>query len=483
MLNSPVNVKTDALTPPVKKKLMWLALGIIVLIASFFAQPAVGLTAASIRSLGVTFATVLWWITEALPIPVTGLLVFPLLHTMGVVPFKLLFAQTFGDPFVPFMIGCLALSVAFTKSGLGKRITYIILSYSGIKVNRILDAFFWIPFAISAFITDLAVVALMYPIALSLAKAAKAEVGKSNFGLCLMFAITFGGVIGGLCTPSGVPSNIITISFLEKNAHLTMGFLEWTIIATPIAIVLGVCSQWLTKKMYKPEIEVLPFGPEVIAKELSNMGPWTQQEKTTLVVFLTAVSLWLTGDFTKLPIAVVSLFIVALLTIPGFSAVKGWRDIESELEWGSLMLMVGGFALGVATFESGLAKWLAQHAIQPLAVLPTYLQPFAITLLVAIDSLGFSSFTAASAVNVPLVIAYAQQNGYPVASLAMAAGLASSTHFILVTESLCFVLTYASGYYTFKDLFKVGCILTVISAIVIALGVLVAGMPMGTPIR
>lgn len=329
---STIGVKDSALTPLVTKKLMWLALGIVVLIASFYAKPVAGLTAASIRSLGVTFATVLWWITEALPIPVTGILVFPLMHIMGVVPFNKLVAQTFGDTFVPFMIGCLALSVAFTKSGLGRRITYIILSYSGTKVNRILDAFFWIPFVISAFITDLAVVALMYPIALSLAKAAKAEQGNSNFGLCLMFAITFGGVIGGLCTPSGVPSNIITISFLEKNAHLTMGFLEWTIIATPIAIMLGLCSQWLTKKMYKPEFDVLPFGPEVIAKELSDMGAWTNQEKTTLVVFITAVSLWLTGDLTKLPIAVVSLVIIALMTIPGFSAVKGWRDIESELE-------------------------------------------------------------------------------------------------------------------------------------------------------
>lgn len=483
MPNSAVSTQVSSITPQVTKKWMWLAIGLIALVASFYIKPVMGLTTASIRSLGVTFATVLWWITEALPIPVTGLLVFPLLHIMGVVSFKQLFSQTFGDPFVPFMIGCLALSVAFTKSGLGKRITYIILSYSGTRVNRILDAFFWIPFVISAFITDLAVVALMYPIALSLAKAAKAEPGKSNFGLCLMFAITFGGVIGGLCTPSGVPSNIITISFLEKNAHLTVGFLEWTMIATPISIVLGLCSQWLTKKMYKPEIEVLPFGPEVIDQELRNMGPWTQQEKTSLVVFLIAVSLWLTGDFTQLPIAIVSLCIIALLTVPGFSAVKGWRDIEAELEWGSLMLMVGGFALGVAAFESGLAKWLAQNAIQPLAVLPAHVQPFAITLLVAIDSLGFSSFAAASAVNVPLVIAYAQQNGFPVASLAMSAGLASSTHFILVTESLCFVLTYASGYYTFKDLFKVGCILTVISAVVIALGIVFAGMPMGTPVH
>lgn len=464
------------------KKLVCFGLGIVILFAACMMPPVWGLKAPAIRTLGVMAATVLWWVTEAMPIPVSGLLVLPLLHITGSVPFGKVVAQSFGDPFVPFMVGCLALSVAFTQSGLGKRITYMILSVSGTKVNRILDTFFWVPFIISAFITDVAVVALMYPIALSLARSAGAEPGKSNFGLCLMFAITFGGVLGGLCTPSGVPSNIITISFLAKNAKLTISYLQWTMIATPIAVVIGLVSQWLTKKLYPPEIDRLPFGPDVIKKELEDMGPWTGAQKTTLVVFLIAVALWLTGDFTKLPIAAVSIFIMALLTIPGFSAFKGWREIETGLEWGSLMLMIGGFALGVAAFNSGLASWLAQYALKPLAVLPHSLQPFAVTILVAIDSLGFSSFTAASAVNVPLVIAYAQQNGFPVASLAMTAGLASSTHFILVTESLCFVLTYAAGYYTFKDLFKVGSVVTAVSAIVIALGLVIAGMPAGTPI-
>ena len=407
----------------------------------------------------------------------------PLLDVMGVVSFNKIVAQSFGDPFVPFMVGCLALSVAFTQSGLGKRITYIILNISGTKVSRILNTYFWVAFAISAFITDVAVVALMYPLGLSLAKSAGAEPGKSNFGLCIMFALTFGGVIGGLCTPSGVPSNIITISFLEKNAGLTISFLQWTMIGTPIAIIIGLVSQWLTRKLNPPEMEYLPFGADVIKKELEDMGPWTLKEINTLVVFLLAVVLWLTGDFTKLPIAVVALFALGLLTIPGYSAFKNWREIETGLAWGSLMLQIGGFAMGVAAFDSGLASWIAQHALQPLAVLPLAAQPFVVTLLVAIDSLGFSSFTAASAVNVPLVIAYAQQNGFPVASLAMTAGLASSTHFILVTESLCFVLSYASGYYTFKDLFKVGSILTVVSAIIIALGMMVAGMPAGTPLH
>jgi sodium-dependent dicarboxylate transporter 2/3/5 len=424
--------------------------------------------------------TVFWWVTEALPIPVSGLLVLPLLDLIGAVPFNKVAAQSFGDPFVPFMVGCLALSVAFTQSGLGKRITYVILRYVGTRVSTILNIFFWVSFA--HFITDVAQVALMYPIGLSLARQAGAKPGQSNFGICLMFAITFGAVLGGLCTPSGAPSNIITISFLEKNAGLTMTFLQWMVIATPIAVIIGIVSLWLIKRMYPPEMDNLPFDAEVIRRDLEAMGPWSRAEKVTLVVFLAAVALWLSGSMTKLPIASVSLFVVGLLTLPNLSAFKSWKSAESALEWGSLLLMIGGFAMGVAAFDSGLAAWIAQNAVKPLAVLPLHGQPFVVTLLVAIDSLGFSSFTAAAAVNVPIFIAYAQQAGFPIQTIAVSAALASSTHFILVTESLCFVLTYAAGYYTFKDLFKVGSIVTVISAVVISLGMLAAGMPNGTPL-
>jgi len=192
----------------------------------------------------------------------------------------------------------------------------------------------------------------------------------------------------------------------------------------------------------------------------------------------------MSGEYTKLPIALVSLLIIVLLSIPGYGVFqKGWKEIETGLAWGSIMLMIGDFVMGFAAVDSGLASWIAQHALQPLAGLPLYMQPFVITLMVAIDSLGFASFAASASVNVPLVIAYAQQNGFPVASMAMAAALASSAHFILVTESLCFVLTYAGGYYTFKDLFKVGTVTTIACAIFIAVGLVLVGMPAGTPLH
>lgn len=435
----------------------------------------------AMRTLGVMATTVFWWLTETLPIPVTALMVPVMLHFTGILSLDKSIAQSFGDSFVPFLIGVLALSVAFTMSGLGKRITYLLLALSGTKVNRVIGIYFLVSFVISMFVTDVAVVAMMLPIVVGLLQSVDAKPGESNLGRGLMMAIMFGSTLGGICTPSGVASNVITMSFLTK-AKIGVSFLDWVAIATPIFLVVGLISWWLILKIFPPEVKELPYGKDVIRKELRSMGSWSVEEITTLVVFLLAVVLWLTGSWNKMPIALVSLIILGLLSMPGIGVFKKWSDVEKRLEWGALMLVVGGFALGLGASQSGLAQWVAQHALKPMAVLPHALQPLAVTLLVAVDSLGFSSFTAAASVNVPFIIAYAQQNALPVLSLAIAAGFASSTHFILVTESPSFVLPYAYGYFSFKDLFKIGVILTIISAVAIAAGLVLAGMPAGVPL-
>ncbi len=212
------------------------------------------------------------------------------------------------------------------------------------------------------------------------------------------------------------------------------------------------------------------------------MGRWSTGEVTTLIVFLAAALLWLTSDLTGVPIALVSLLILGGITLPRVGAFRKWNELEKGIEWGAMLLVVGGFSLGIAATRSGLASWVAQRALRPMAALPLSLQPAAVVLLVAVDSLGFSSFGAAASVNVPFIIAYAQQNVLPVLALAMAAGFAASTHFILVTESPSFVLPYAYGYFSFKDMAKIGIWVTLISAIFVSIGMVVAGLPGGSPL-
>ncbi len=464
------------------RKWVSLAIGFAILLGSLFVPPPSGMKPEGVRTLAIMITTVLWWITEALPIPITAMMIPLEVHGLGIASLTDTIQAGFGDTLIPFLVGVLGLSVAFQVSGLGKRITYLLLNLSGTNVARVVGVYLLVSFVISMFITDVAVVAMMIPLVLGLLTTVNAQPGGSNLGRAMMMAIMFGSTLGGVSTPAGVSSNIITMGFINKNAKLDISFLDWTVIATPIFLVIALVVWWLILRIFPPEMKQLPYGRERVREELRTMGPWRTGEITALVVFLAAVVLWLTSDLTKIPIAFVSLLILGGLSLPGIGVFRSWREMERGIEWGAVLLVVGGFILGIAATRSGLASWVAQNALKPMAAVPFQLQPLAVTLLVAIDSLGFSSFGAAASVNVPFIIAYAQQNGLPVMALALAAGFAASTHFILVTESPSLVLPYAYGYFSFKDLAKIGVLVTVLSAVLISIGLVLAGMPAGRPL-
>jgi len=464
------------------KKWIYVAVGLVILAGSSLVAPPAGMKPAAVGTLAIMLTTVLWWITEALPIPVTAMMIPLEAHALGVASLSTTIQAGFGDTLIPFLLGVLGLSVAFQVSGLGKRITYLLLSLSGTNVARVVGVYLFVSFVISMFVTDVAVVAMMLPLVLGLLNTVNARPGQSNLGRAMMMAIMFGSTLGGVSTPAGVSSNIITMGFITKNAKLAVSFMDWTSIATPIFFAITLATWWLILRIFPPEMKELPYGRETVRHELKSMGPWTTEEKTALGVFLVAVLLWLTSDNTGIPIAFISLLILGGLCLPGIGVFKGWRDLEKGIEWGAMLLVAGSFVLGVAATQSGLANWVAQNALKPMAALPLQLQPLAVVLLVAIDSLGFSSFGAAASVNVPFIIAYAQQNALPVLSLAMAAGFAASTHFILVTESPSLVLPYAYGYFSMKDMAKIGIIVTIISGIAVSVGMVVAGLPAGRPL-
>ena len=463
-------------------KWIYLGAGLALLIGSMWIPAPAGLRPTAVRTLAIMAVTVLWWVTEALPIPVTAMTVPVLVHALGVASLTDTIREGFGDTLIPFLVGVLGLSLACTASGLGRRITYLLLSLSGTRVTRVVGVYLWVSFVISMFITDVAVVAMMIPLVIGLLSTIDDKQGASNMGRALMMAIMFGATLGGVCTPAGVSSNIITMAFITRNAKLGISFLQWSRIATPVFVAINFVTWWLILKLFPPGMKSLPYGRDTIEAELKKLGGWTPKEITTLVVFLAAVLLWLTSDLTDLPIAFVSLLILGGLSLPGIGALRKWRDLEKGIEWGAVLLVVGGFTLGIAAMNSGLAAWVAKNALAPMAALPSFLQPLAVVLLVAVDSLGFSSFGAAASVNVPFIIAYAQQNGFPVLALAMSAGFAASTHFILVTESPCFVLPYAYGYFSFKDLAKIGVIVTLLCALLISVWMVIVGMPAGVPL-
>lgn len=456
----------------------WLHLlqGFAILGVALAVPPPAGLSPSAFKTIAVMAATVLWWATEALPVPVTALTIPVLVHGMGIMPFADAIRNGLGSTLVPFIIGVLGLSAAFSASGLGKRMTYRLLTLTGTDAKTVVGVFLWLSFAVSMFMDDLAVVAMFLPLALGLLKAIDARPLQSNFAKALLMAIVFGSTLGGIATPAGVSANIVTTAFLAKNADIHVGFLYWTAVGTPIAALINGVAHWLIVKLFPAEMEHLPFGREALRAEVRRLGPWKTSEITTLAVGLAAVGLWLASDLTQIPIALVSLLILFAICLPQVGVFRTWRDLSQHIEWGAVLLLASGFILGSAASQSGLAAWMVNAVLYRMAVLPAWMQPGAVVLLTAADSLGFASFGTTASVNVPFIIAYAQHNGFPVAIMGLATAFASSLHFILVTQSPSLALPYSSGYFRIKDLAKLGILVTVVGAMIVTAGLEVASL-------
>ena len=172
----------------------------------------------------------------------------------------------------------------------------------------------------------------------------------------------------------------------------------------------------------------------------------------------------LSKGLIDLPVQAVALCGGLLLFVPGLE-VQSWKQAQHDMDWGGVILIVAGLSIGVMVFETGAARWLAQLMLGRLPLVPVFLQPFVIVIVVASLHLLFSSNTVTGTIIIPILIALAHDLGLDVWAIAAPAAFTSSLAFILVTESPTNVLPYSAGYFSIRDMAKVGVVMTLAAAL------------------
>jgi sodium-dependent dicarboxylate transporter 2/3/5 len=422
------------------------------------------LTVAGKTCLGIMAFAVMLWVTEALPFAATSLLVVLLIPAFGVADFRAVVRGSFGDPVIVFFIGILILAAAFTQSGLGTRLTYLVLRQMGTRTDRVLLGFLIVGTLISMWITDIAVAAMLLPLGVGLLHDAGLRAGQSNFGRALMIACAFGPLIGGIATPAGTAANLVAIAQLKQLAGVDVSFAAWMLLGVPASLLMIPFAWRILLLLFPPELDRLPITVETIGERLRELGPLRPSEIRTLLVFTAVVTLWL---FTPLPVEAVGLGGGVALFLPGLR-VLSWKEAEAHVEWGGVMMIVAGLSLGLAVFDSGAARWLAWVLLGHITSVPDVLRPFVIVLAVAGLHLLFSSNTVTASIIIPILVALATDLRIdPWATVAPAA-FTSSLAFILVSEGPTTIIPYSAGYFSIRDMAKAGIVMTIAAAACVA---------------
>ncbi|MBA3258916.1 MAG: DASS family sodium-coupled anion symporter [Gemmatimonadales bacterium] len=450
--------------------------------------PLPGLSPQAHRLAGVLGAVVVLWVTEALPLPATALLGAAVCVLLGVAPAKEVFAP-FADPLIFLFIGAFILSRAIFLHGLDRRVAYAVLGlrWVGARPARILVAIGAVTAAISAWISNTATTAMMYGIGMSILATLRGSDERRaidpRYPAALMLMISYAASVGGLATPVGTPPNVIGIGFIRTLLGVEIPFFQWSLVGVPIVLVLyGFLCLYL-RAVAPAGLSELPGSAELIRSERAKLGPWSRGQRSVAIAFGITVVLWVAPGLVALvagessaaylwlvrrvPEGVAAVVGALLLfVLPGKDGRAITWDEAMRIDWGVVLLYGGGFALGVLSFQTGLAEALGR-GITGLLPLSGSFGLLVASVVAAVLLSETTSNTAAANMIVPVVISIAQAANLDPLEPALGATFAASLGFMLPVSTPCNAIVYGSGYIPLGRMIRWGLVLDLVGIVVV----------------
>jgi sodium-dependent dicarboxylate transporter 2/3/5 len=453
---------------------------------------------------------VVWWITEAIPIPVAGIVGVTLCVAMGVAEADEVFGS-FSDSTIFLFIGSFIIAEAMLVHGLDRRFAYSILGLRvvGDSTYRIIVAFGVIGAATSPFMSNTGAAAMMLPIALGImASVGRLIVGqvegedrpeRLRFGAALMLVITYGITIGGLLLPIGSPPNLIGRGLIEDHTGEPITFFEWFLVALPIVLLMFAALIVVILLLNRPEVARVEGAREHIAEERRKLGRLSRGERNTLIVFGLAIFLWMVpgvvglvaGDDSDLYNAlsdrwldegVVAIIAAALLfLLPVDWAQRrftlNWNQ-AARIDWGTILLFGSGIALGSLMRSTGLAKTIGEGLADTLNV-SNLVSITIVSVLIAVLISETTSNTASAAIVVPIAISISGAVGVNPVIPALAAIFGANYGFMLPVSTPPNAIVYSSGMIPITRMVRSGAVFDVIGAVLCVVGVAIMARLVG----
>ncbi len=452
----------------------------------FYFLPA-PLTPEGHRMLAITAIATTLWISEALPLAATALVIAVLVILFGVAPPAEVFS-VFADPILFLFIGSFILAEAMQVHRLDQRIANAVLRNSWVraKAGRMIFLYAFICFLISMWISNTATTAMMFPIGLSIIRIFP-EDGRSRVAQLILLMTAFGASIGGMATPVGTPPNLIGIAMINNLIHRSVSFFEFMSYGLPISIFIFLAIYFTMRFFLAHDCMKQPMHDIQLPAEDLQMR---RAQTNVAVAFLITVFLWLLPGFAvlaggdpkwwelHLPESVAALIgAVLLFLLPvdwkSRTFTITWKQAEN-INWGIILLFGGGLILGKFLFKTGVAKYFGDTlaAIYPFHTEFSYILLFT---LVAIFTSEFTSNTASANMVLPISIAVCQSAGIDPYRTAIAATLASSLGFMLPISTAPNAIVFSSGMIPLRSMVRYGIVLDIIGAVLVAVGMYLLG--------
>lgn len=421
--------------------------------ANFF--PSWNLSEPGYVALGILLAAATLWITEAVPLFVTSLLVLflslvwliPVMRDHGLEVDESVFMGQFFSDIILLFLGGFVLSAGLHKQRLDEYLARWMIRRSGASVPRLILSVMAVTAFLSMWISNTAAAAMMLALVIPVAGRLAAD---DRYRIALILAVPFAANIGGLGTPIGSPPNAIAMQYMTQMG-LAPGFGMWMVIGVPGVIVMLVLSWVVLTRMYRGQAQAIEIDQEPI-----RFPPW---RASLLVIGTTGLTIvgWVTTGWHGYSSGTVALLPVLVFFSSGL---LNTRDLRG-LSWDVLLLMGGGLCLGQVISRSGFADWLIDLA--PVDGVRGYGLMLAFGTLACLMSSVMSN-TATANLIMPIVLGL---NVEPLEPIFIGTAFACTLAMPLPISTPPNAMTFSTEQITTANLIQPGVILT-ISGLVLA---------------
>ena len=408
-----------------------------------------------VLGLSILVFVAILWLTEALHVSITALLVPVLAVAFGIFDTGKALSN-FSNPIIFLFLGGFALAAALHRQELDKAIADKVLVLAKGKMSTAVFMLFGVTAGLSMWISNTATTAMMLPLALGVLNKVNSKTGHNTYVFVLL-GIAYCASIGGIATIVGSPPNAIAA------AEVGLSFTEWMAFGVPVTLVLLPITVGLLYFLLKPNLnEVFQLNHAPIA--------WDKGKVVTLMIFSLTVILWvfskpinaMLGGFAKFDTLVALLAIILL----GFARVVEWKDIEKTTDWGVLLLFGGGICLSNILKATGTSAFLAHSLSDILSQAGIFFTILAVAAFVVFLT-EFASNTASAALLIPVFSGVAEVLGISPVVLSAMIAISASCAFMLPVATPPNAIVFGSGHIKQSEMMRVGIYLNLVCIVVL----------------
>ncbi|XVE50999.1 hypothetical protein DITRI_Ditri02bG0002300 [Diplodiscus trichospermus] len=424
-----------------------------------------------------------WWLTEAVPMPITSIAPLFLFPLFGIASADSV-AHSYMDDVITLVLGSFILVLAVERCNIHRRLALnITLRFCGDPVNPplLLLGICGTTAFVSMWMHNVACAVMMMPVATGILQ--RLPVGPTqstpvrNFCRAVILGVTYAATIGGMSTLTGTGVNLILVAMWKSSfpEAKPIGFNTWLFFGFPFALLFFfalwaiLCLLYLSRGSSQALAAYLDRTH--LKRELDMLGPMAFAEKMILTLFAMMITLWMTRSITEdIPgwgvlfhgragDGTVSVMMATLLFIIPNKKQKGeklmdWNECK-KLPWNIILLIGAGFAIADGVQSSGLADVFSK-TLDFLEQVPYLAIGPAICLISAIITEFITSNDGAATLLLPLLIQMAKTMHVHPLLLMIPGAIGSQFAFMLPTGTPTNIVGFTTGHIDIHDTIKTG---------------------------